>query len=651
MRIPFHTSNLRLPLVAFALFFLLSLATRLLLLFAARHELTWDLSILELFADGVFFDLMAGTFATVPWVLYTAIAPRRFLATRVGKSITAAALVLFTSILIFISVSEWFFWDEFGARFNFIAVDYLIWTQEVLGNITESYPMVPILTGIFLLGTGTVWLLHRKNVLNWSIENPGTLSERFVCLVAGLSVPVLAFFFVSQSSLPPYTNQYHGELAKNGCWSFFAAFKQMELNYDQWYAKLPKQEALEDVKKLLATEHEVATSIHPEDLHRSVKGRGPEHRWNVILICMESLSASYMTYGGNQEKLTPNLDRLAENSLFFDNLFATGTRTVRGMEALTLNLPPTPGQSIIYRPEGKDLVTTFSPFLNRGYDCAFFYGGDGKFDYMNRYFSTAGCRVMDVGAWEKSDISFKTSWGACDEDLFNKTLSEADEAYSAGKPFHYFCMTTSNHRPYDFPDGRIDMPSHHGRNPAVKYSDWAVGNLIANASKKPWFKDTLFVFCADHCASSAGKSDLDVTKFHIPAMIYNPGLVPAEKMSRLCSQIDVMPTVFGMLNWSHDTLGYGHDQLAPSSDSLTGRAFISNYQKIALLQDESLVILKPKRESSLYACNYRTGDLSPMAPAKSVLLHDATVYYQSASWLFSAGKLKKPQGPPIAALE
>jgi len=181
----------------------------------------------------------------------------------------------------------------------------------------------------------------------------------------------------------------------------------------------------------------------------------------------------------------------------------------------------------------------------------------------------------------------------------------------------------------------------------VKYSDWAVGNLIENASKKPWFKDTLFIFVADHCASSAGKSDLDVTKFHIPAMIYNPGLIQPQTYSKVCSQIDLMPTVFGLLNWNYETLSYGHDLLAPSAPSLTERAFISNYQKIAMLEKDSLVILKPKRESSLYSCDLKTGDLSPPKSENPEILHKATAFYQSASWLFGSGKLKDPDYRPM----
>jgi len=651
MRSIFRSASTRLALIAFGLFLAISFISRLLLTLKSIHDVSWDLSLLGSFACGAYFDLAAGLFAASLWLLSGIIMPSRFLKSRAGLCVIIGLMTFFVGLLVFITTSEWFFWDEFGARFNFIAVDYLIFTQEVLGNIFESYPMVLIFSAIGLLAAGIVWSLQRLRVFAWAVEHPGSIRERLVPGILGIAIPVATFFMVSQSFLFSFKNQYHLELAKNGCWSFFAAGRKMELNYEEWYQKSSQEDMLLQAKKLLVTPNEVASSPHPDDLHRSIRKTGPEKHWNIILICMESLSADFMSYAGNQRGITPNLDRLAEGSLFFEKLYATGTRTVRGMEALTLNLPPTPGQSIIYRPEGKDLVTTFSPFLKRGYDCGFFYGGDGKFDYMNRFFSSSGCRIMDVKSWKKEDVTFKTSWGACDEDLFNKTLSEADRAYASGTPFHYFCMTTSNHRPYDFPSGRIDLPSHSGgRRAAVKYSDWAVGKLIEDASKKPWFKDTLFVFSADHCSSSAGKSDLDVTKFHIPAMIYNPSLVKAQKFTRLCSQVDIMPTVFGMLNWSYDTLSYGNDLLAEVNQPLPGRAFISNYQKIALLRDDSLAILKPKRQSSVYSCDLHSGDLSPLLVENPEILRDAVSYYQSASWLFRSGKLKKPIANPATTV-
>ncbi len=263
---------------------------------------------------------------------------------------------------------------------------------------------------------------------------------------------------------------------------------------------------------------------------------------------------------------------------------------------------------------------------------------------MNRYFSTAGCRIVDANEWEESDTTFKTSWGACDEGLFNKTVSEADNDHAAGKPFHFFCMTTSNHRPYDFPPGRIDLTPADRRDGAVKYCDWAIGDFIRKASGKPWFDKTIFVIVADHCAGSAGKQDIDVTKYRIPGMIYNPTLVGKRSITALCSQIDVMPTVFGLLNWSHETLGYGHDMLAPSAASLPERSFVSNYQKIAMITPQTMTILKPNSKHSSYNLLPETGEITPMDRRKeerSSLLHDTTVFYQSASWLFGSGRLKR----------
>ena len=646
MRSLFRSSPARFALIAFSLFFVISWVTRLALMITARHEINLDASLARALAMGVGYDAAAGVFAAFPWLLLGVIAPVRWLQSRAGKILVGCLMTVFAGLLIFIATAEWFFWDEFGARFNFIAVDYLVFTQEVWGNIKESYPMVPILSGIVALAAILVWRMNRKRWFTWATDGTTRWHDRGGWFIAGLAVCTLMVLFVKQSSMASFANQYHGEIAKNGCWSFMAAGKQMELEYDKWYLKLPLDEALTEAKQQLVTADEPATSQDVHDLHRSIKGRGPEHAWNVILVCMESMSGSYMSYGGSKAGLTPNLDRLARESVFFENLYATGTRTVRGMEALMLGLPPTPGQAIIYRPEGVDLTTTFTPFLERGYDCAFFYGGNGSFDYMNRFFSTSGCRIMDVGAWQKNDVTFKTSWGACDEDLFHKTLAEADADHAAGKPFHFFCMTTSNHRPYDFPEGRIDIHSHDRRS-AVKYADWAVGHLIEEARKRPWFNDTLFVIVADHCASSAGKSELDVSKFHIPAMIYNPTLAPAKNVNAFSSQIDVMPTVFGLMNWSYQTLGYGHDLLAPSAASLQGRAFVSNYQKIALLRDEGIAILKPNRKHSSYACDKTTGDFSAIEhPEAAKLVHDATVFYQSASWLFSSGKLKHQTPAP-----
>lgn len=624
------------------IFLLISLSARLSLLAQSLSSVDWNMSLLGAFACGFLSDLAASIFACLPWIMFIMVTPSRLWRSRAGGWIYSCCLFIFIMALVFTSASEWVFWDEFGVRFNFIAVDYLVFTTEVVENIVQSYPIALILLSVGAVSGALVYLLRRLGIVNWVMNADHRWLPKLGAGLTAVAIMVTLTLAYSQSCLPRFANTYHGELAKNGCWSFFAAYHNMEIDYDQWYRTMPVGEAKARITQNISTSQAIFPSGDDAPFERMVQGKSPERRWNVIVVCMESMSAEFMSYAGNTKQLTPRLDQLAQNSIFFSNLMATGTRTVRGMEALTLNLPPTPGQAIFYRPQGVNLKTTFTPFLERGYDCAFVYGGHGQFDYMNRYFSTSGCRIVDLGEWKKEEVTMKTAWGACDEDLFHKAISEADHAFAEGRGFHYFCMTTSNHRPYVFPDGRIEKKSRSAREAAVQYADWAVGDLIDRASAKPWFKDTLFVICADHCASSAGKEELDVTKYHIPAMIYNVPDVPAKKIDRLCSQIDVMPTVLALLGWKHRTVGFGEDQLDPEVMQKPGRAYISNYQKIAMLRDDKLAILKPGRECSLYQCDLKQGLLKPLKMNESdTLVNDAVASYQTASWLFKSGKLKR----------
>jgi Sulfatase len=616
----------------------LAFFSRIALLVQGRADVAWDGSLLGAFLTGAGYDLIVGLYAAVAWLIFGCLMPGP--ASPRGQWWVGRGIAfLFSITLLFNAVAEWFFWDEFQVRFNFIAVDYLVWTQEVWGNINESYPMPIIFTGLALGAAGLVWALGRWGAFRWIEQAPARWPRALGEATMWLGWVALTLF-VRQAKIPAFANQYNRELAKNGLYSFGAAFWEMEINYDRFYRTLPGDEAMQRARALLQTPHAALASDQPRDLHRVIKREGEEKRLNVILVCMESQSADFMARFKNKKGITPNLDRLCDESLFFSRCYATGTRTVRGMEALTLSLPPTPGQAILYRPNSTGLETLGTQFASRGYDCAFLYGGDGGFDYMNRYFGGNGYRVVDKPTWKAGDISYETSWGACDEDLYRKSMAEADAAYAAGKPFHQFCMTTSNHRPFQFPSGKIPLASDTGRNAACMYADYALGWFLAEVQKKPWFESTLIVMVADHCASSAGKNELDVRRFHIPAYVWNPQLVKPQEIKSVVSQIDIMPTVLGLLNWSYRTKFFGHDVLAPGAPH---RAFVSNYQKIGLIEKDELIILKPRKEVSRYGVTLKTGELDPLPltdpPAPTV--DDAVGYYQSAAWLFKSGGLVK----------
>ncbi|MEO5959324.1 MAG: LTA synthase family protein [Opitutaceae bacterium] len=605
------------------------------LLIKSGGEVTWNLSLVAAFLWGALFDLAAALWWAVPLALMLALLPAGFFSRWWGRALAHAMVVAIAYFLLFGAVAEWLFWDEFGVRFNFIAVDYLFYTSEVIGNIRESYPMTAIYGALGVASVLVYLLFVWQGWLRTWLESAATPARARWGAAAAWGVALaICGAGLQQSFIPQFANNYNRELAKDGLWSLFAAFRGNQLDYDRFYPTMPNDAAFKRVQELLAHDGARPLAAEPHDLLRLVTHPGPELRLNVIQITVESLSADFLSMFNRASKLTPNLEGIARESLVFDNFYATGTRTDRGMEALTLSVPPTPGRSLVKRPNNEHLFTLGSVFRSKGYETAFLYGGYGYFDNMNYFFGENGYRVVDRAKVAQSDITFANAWGACDEDLFRWTAREADRDHAAGKPFFYFLMTTSNHRPFTFPEGKIDLPSKtSGRSGAVKYSDYAIGEFLRAAATKPWFKNTLFVIVGDHCASSAGKTELPVQNYHIPLLVYAPGgQVKPGVVPTLMSQMDFAPTLLGLLQWSYPSRFFGWDVLARGVER-DGRALIGNYQKLGLYRPGELGVLKPVRQSVTLSYDRATHAMKTLA-LDTALIDDAIAYYQTASWLF-----------------
>lgn len=616
-------------------FMIMAMAMRLVLLLAHAGTVSWTVGLLAAFFWGVVFDLGAALLAALPLIALLTVLPAGWGKKTWQRALMQLGAVGIFYVLLFSSCAEWLFWDEFGVRFNFIAVDYLVYTTEVVGNIRESYNLPLILGGV---GTVAVLLTLALNATGgmrrWFDALPEPTGRRWkagaIWFVVGLSP---AFLLNQVQTIPAFADNYQRELAKNGTWSFFAAFRNNELDYEQFYPVLPVADSFARIRKDLTQDG--AKLMKPQELDtlRYINNTGPEQHLNVIQITVESLSAKFLGSFNPESTLTPHLDALAPQSLFFTQLYATGTRTVRGMEATTLSLPPTPGRSIVKRPRNGNMFTLGSVFRSRGYDTAFIYSGYGYFDNMNAYFGANGYRIVDRASVDKTDITFANAWGACDEDLFRWTLREADNDAAAGKPFHFFVMTTSNHRPFTYPDGRIDLPSKvSGRDGGVKYTDYAINQFLQEAAKKPWFKNTVFVIVADHCAESAGRTELPVQNYHIPLFIYAPGgqIAPGRVDTRM-SQIDLPPTLLSLMGWSYPSRFYGRDVLKTKGEP---RALIGNYQRLGLYRDSEVNVLKPLRQSSQFRYDPASFALTPLTTEDEDMRIDTIAYYQTASYLY-----------------
>lgn len=558
-------------------------------------------------------------------------------------------LILF-SITVFIvcliiiqnTVSEFFFWNEFGVRYNFIAVDYLVYTHTVIGNIMESYPIIPLFSVVGLVTLVATYFIVKNSRL--FLQKLPSFSDKIKGFVIYSLLFGLALFLIPKmKQFENSTNLYSNELQSNGIYRFYLAFLNNELDYESFYKTLPEKEVFAILKKQIPTISENSTL-------RIIKSDSTEIHKNVVLITIESLSAEFLKEYGNQQKITPFLDSLANQSLQFSNLYAAGNRTVRGLEAVTLCLPPTAGESVLKRKDNKNKFSTASIFKQKGYNINFFYGGDAYFDNMEDFFSGNGYHVIDKKTFATNEITFSNIWGVCDEDMAKKAISLMNKEALTGKPFFNHWMTVSNHRPYTYPKGKIIIdPSKKWREGGVMYTDYALKQFFKMAQKQSWFSNTVFVIVADHCASSSGKTELPIEGYRIPAIIYAPGFIQPKVITTLASQIDLMPTVFGLLHFNYQSKFYGQDVLKANYKP---RTLIATYQDLGLIKDHILTIISPNRKVKQFSLQLKPVeglsndfdiyyDQLPLNQKRTDLIHETISYYQTASWLLKEKKYEK----------
>ena len=538
----------------------------------------------------------------------------------------ALIITLYVGAIVFNAISEYFFWNEFGVRYNFIAVDCLVYTNEVVGNIMESYPVLPMSLGIIVVTLLITWYLFRRDLgqadrlIGWrwkAVAGPAYIAAML------LAVWLLHFNTRFQDS----DNVYVNELQANGLYKFYDAFVKNELDYEQFYITEPEAKAEEFV-------HGVYGSTG-DNLH-AVRSEGPEIRRNIVLITIESMSASFMQHFGYPDAITPHLDSLYKMGIAFEQCFATGNRTVRRLEAVTLSLPPCPGQSIIKRPRNDNMHSTAAVLREKGYDAYYFYGGNSYFDNMETFFGGNGYRIIDQKSYKPEEITFANIWGVCDEDAYDKVIrSLGERADTTAAPFFAHVMTVSNHRPYTYPAGRIPIPNDAKlRSGGVMYTDYALGRFFEEASRQPWFANTVFVITADHCASSAGKTEIPLEKYHIPALIFAPGLIAPRQVDKVVSQIDLMPTLFSLLGMDYDSHFFGQDAL---SDDFRERAFVATYQDLGYLEGDVFTVLSPVNRAEQYRISPTEEDrynlvLEEGIPSQELLDRAISLYQTSSAW-------------------
>jgi phosphoglycerol transferase MdoB-like AlkP superfamily enzyme len=623
------------------------LVLRLVLFFGFHAAGTLTESVLA-FLDGAYRDLFAAVWLTLPLLFWFLILPDRFFRARWRRGIFWAACLLFWFGEIFLLFVEYYFFDEFRSRFNTVAVDYLQYPKEVSGNIWDSYPVVLILVICFLVALGWVLLASRLFRLLW--EEPLKTRSRLEKLAAvGAMIGALAPLAATGLALgglmdvPIHLTRAHvsgdrtlNEIADNGALSFFGAALTHHLDYGAFYTTLPRAEAYQRVRRML--EETNSQFGDPGDsVLRQIAGDSSRPRLNVVIFLEESLGSEFWGCLGRTNTLTPEMDKLAaEEGLLFTNLYASGNRTVRGMEGVLSSFPPLPGDSIVKR-DLSDNVETVARILKRdGYDTVFLYGGRGVFDGM-RSFAVRNGYDRFIEQKHFPHPTFTTIWGVCDEDLFARAVEEFRELNKAGRPFLATVLSVSNHKPYTYPKGRIpEDPDQKRRESAVKYSDFALGQFFRAAKKEAFWTNTVFAVVADHGARVYGSQTIPIQSYEIPLVITGPAVVKGpRRIGQLGGSLDVSPTLLGLVGRPYQSLFFGRDLL--NCSPAQGRALLNHNRDIGLLAHDRLVVLGLMKNNEFYGGDPKQVEMELLPkPADNdrELEKDAAAIYQVADDLY-----------------
>lgn len=516
--------------------------------------------------------------------------------------------------VIFMELSTPPFMMQFDMRPNRLFIEYLSYPKEVFSTLWNGFRLALILGVGFTAFLGlTIYSLLKAasaNAQMWTAKKV-LLSWPIIFVVVFLQIRSTtdhrpanpALFALSGDALV-------NSLIINSGWSVFDALLSMrsEANSSEIYGVFPRDKVFQQVKAApWLTGYQFDSKDYPT-LHRQTPAVQREKPLNLVIVLEESLGATFVESLGGLP-VTPELEKLKNEGWWFEQLYATGTRSVRGIEAVVSGYAPTPARSVVKLSLAQRNFYTLALGLGeQGYHTEFVYGGEAHFDNMRGFFTGNGFQqVVD-----RSDIEnpvFVGSWGASDEDLFNKSLERLKQLHSENKPFFSLIFSSSNHEPFEFPDGRIDLHDTNKQtvNNAVKYADYALGKFISEAKKQDYWKDTVFLIVADHDNRVYGDSLVPIKKFHIPGLILGADLQP-KRITTLASQIDLGATLLSLMGITSEHPMIGRD-FAKDSET-PGRALMQFDNYFAWLEGDAATILRPRKEPLLGHYDAIKGELT-----------------------------------------
>ncbi len=629
------------PVVVFAGFsIIVFLLSRLTLLFlywdrVSKVDDFWLILPIGLRMDVVFLSMLV----LIPSMVLLLL-PSRLI--RFCAPVFSGLFTFLAAAIVYMEVATIPFMAQYDSRPNRIFVDYLVYPREVFGTIWADYKLdifiAAILVGITLFFAWRVSYRLCRDHRSWSII------KRFIILP--LVVLVLVLGGRSSLGVRPANistaafsnNHLANQLALNSAYSAAYAVYRLgnEADPKDFYGKMNEQEVIQRVRKHSLIPPENFTDSAIPTLHNQSPTVKRERPYNLVIFLQESLGAEFVGSLGGRP-LTPNLDALGKKGMWLTQLYSTGTRTVRGIEATVAGFPPSPSRSVVTLDLAQYNFFTIAELLRRqGFLTEFIYGGARHFDNMAGFFLGNG---FEHTITEKDFINpvFHGTWGVSDEDLVRRANQQF--VSHGNKPFFALMLSTSNHAPFEYPAGRIELyeqPPDTANN-AMKYADYAIGEFFRLAEKEAYFKNTIFLVVADHNTRVYGADLVPINKFHIPGMILGPG-VQAGSYNKLASQLDLLPTLLNLMGVESRNPMIGRDLLA-MDEKEPGHAIMQYGNTHAFRIADDVIIQQPYKNPQQFI--YRDGRLKPV-PLNKEFARDALAHVLLPSLLYREQKYRLP---------
>ncbi len=634
------------PLVSFAWRLVLVLTVARVLLVAWQWERVAAVDMLvPVFVQGLRFDLvLLGIALVLPVLSFPLLASSERLVP-LWRGLLSVYLPTVFFAALFMELSTPSFIDQFDFRPNILFVEYLNHPREVAATLWGAYKAPLIFTVVFVTGL-TVLVARQLRRIVAGARSPGPLPTLLVMplllvLCLGLVRSTTDHRPVNPSTVALSNDSLVNDLALSSAYTVLYALYETRHESEGGfrYVNIDDEEVFHEVRAAMNVAPPDFTSTELPTLHTQRPEATLATPKNLVIVIEESLGAEFVGSLGGLD-LTPNLDALSRQGLWFTNLYATGTRSVRGLEAIVSGFTPTPARSVVKLGKSqRDFFTLAELLGNAGYDTSFIYGGEAQFDNMRRFFMNNGFdKVIDKNDYP--DPVFTGSWGVSDEDLFNR----AHEVFSAehDRPFFSLVFTSTNHSPFEFPDGRIELVDEQKNtvNNAVKYADHALGEFFEKAQASDYWDDTVFLVVADHNSRVYGSDVVPVDRFHVPALILGGSIAPAA-FTPVASQIDLAPTLLSLVGVATEHPMIGHDLTRPEAQQYPGRAIMQFNGIQAYMEGDRVAVLQ--KDVPLRQFTYRDGRLLETDESNSALVRRAIAHAAWSSIAYEKSLYRLPQ--------